>query len=200
MSALADDRRDTTPGLVGRGSWRRSLEDPSALPPIGTMFRIRPTTSKMAPIVVRIGMLATRPMISRIRPRDDHVAPSFGAWSGGQYPRRVSAQTVGMEECFQSRARDRLVDRQGAAGGLDVEVLDHPAVVGDDAGALAVLPRLRSCRGRPRPPARSARTPRWRPRPGRGGSGSCRRSPSRGPGGTRRGSRRCPSRRCRRRR
>ncbi len=46
----------------------------------------------------------------------------------------------------------------------------------------------------------TARRPRWRPRPGRGGSGSCRRSPSRGPGGTRRGSRRCPSRRCRRRR
>ena len=65
--------------------------------------------------------------------------------------------------------RDRLVDRQRAASGVDVEVLDHPAPVGDDARAGAVRPRLQDARERRRRPARSGRTRRSRPRPARDG-------------------------------
>ena len=92
------------------------------------------------------------------------------------------------------------MDAQRALRRLDVQVLDHPAVVGDDARSRGRPPRPAGCRGRPRSPARSARTPRWRRRPGPGGSASCRRSPSPGPAGTPPRSRRGPSRRCRRRR
>ena len=51
-----------------------------------------------------------------------------------------------LEMAFQF-VYDGLGDAQGAAGGLHVEVLHHPAVVGDDAGAGAGLPGLEDAAG-----------------------------------------------------
>ena len=97
---------------------------------------------------------------------------------------------------------NRLGEGEGAAGVGDVEVLDHPAVDGDDAAALGLGRGVGVDHppGPARPPRRSATTRRWPARPGSGGRASCRRSPSRRPGGTRRRSPRRRARRCRRRR
>ena len=97
---------------------------------------------------------------------------------------------------------DGVGDGQGALGVGDVEVLDHPAVDGDDAAALGLGLLVggddAAATARPRRP--TATTPRWPARPGWGARASCRRSPSRRPGGTRRRSPRRRGRRCRRRR
>ena len=39
------------------------------------------------------------------------------------------------------------MDRQGALGGVDVQVLDHPAVVGDHAGCPGRLPGCEDAAG-----------------------------------------------------
>src|SRR4051794_24636273 len=103
---------------------------------MGTRLRIRPTISRITPMVVRIGMPATRPMIKRIRPRITIFVASLVC------PRDVGTHRGdGSKPSGGSAERpDGLVDAQRAAGGLDVEVLDHPAVEGDDAGPLPVLP------------------------------------------------------------
>ena len=68
-----------------------------------------------------------------------HMSPS-------QWPPRRQTPDVPDYRDYPS-SLDRLVEGQGALGGLDVEVLDHPAVVGDHAAAGAVLPGLEDAAG-----------------------------------------------------
>src|SRR3982751_2491568 len=91
----------------------------------------------MIPIVVRIGMLATSPMMSRMRPRMIIVRLPPSCTPRRVYPPSIRPQT------FRSVAQraDGVVDAQRAACRLHVQALHHPAAVGDHARAPAVLPR-----------------------------------------------------------
>src|SRR5829696_5186465 len=78
--------------------------------------------------------------IDRVRRIWATPAASLVRRAGSALLRRSEEPT--REKCRSAEGCDRVGDGEGALGGLDVEVLDHPAVVGDDTRALTVLPRL----------------------------------------------------------
>ena len=61
------------------------------------------------------------------------------------------SECIGLSGFTEPPARIASCMVKGPPGGLDVEVLDHPAVVGDYARSGAAPPCLGGCRGRPPP-------------------------------------------------